>query len=143
MLRKELEIVRFLLSCTFYSNESFLLIIFTPPTTPRGSNHEWHISNLCFYIEKLFLHPPTDILDIKHFWPCLAQHLCAAARGKWITSCDIYHSRPMNDTFGCSLKTFLFSFAFQYQKQGKDVEKVKQRLAEIANYVDKVKFNYN
>lgn len=28
---------------------------------------------------------------------------------------------------------------FQYQKQGKDVEKVKQRLAEIANYVDKVK----
>lgn len=27
---------------------------------------------------------------------------------------------------------------FQYQKQGKDLEKVKQRLAEIANYVDKV-----
>ena len=27
----------------------------------------------------------------------------------------------------------------QFQKQGKDVEKVKQRLAEIANYVDKVK----
>uniref|UniRef100_A0A7N6B888 ADAM metallopeptidase domain 12 n=1 Tax=Anabas testudineus TaxID=64144 RepID=A0A7N6B888_ANATE len=26
---------------------------------------------------------------------------------------------------------------FQYQKQGKDLEKVKQRLAEIANYVDK------
>lgn len=31
---------------------------------------------------------------------------------------------------------FLF---FQFQKQGRDVEKVKQRLAEIANYVDKVK----
>uniref|UniRef100_A0A673IHV0 ADAM metallopeptidase domain 12 n=1 Tax=Sinocyclocheilus rhinocerous TaxID=307959 RepID=A0A673IHV0_9TELE len=45
--------------------------------------------------------------------------------------------RPMNGTFSCSLKTFLSSFAFQYQKQGKDVEKVKQRLAEIANYVDK------
>lgn len=28
----------------------------------------------------------------------------------------------------------------QFQKQGKDVEKVKQRLAEIANYVDKVKY---
>uniref|UniRef100_A0A8C1W6T5 ADAM metallopeptidase domain 12 n=1 Tax=Cyprinus carpio TaxID=7962 RepID=A0A8C1W6T5_CYPCA len=27
----------------------------------------------------------------------------------------------------------------EYQKQGKDVEKVKQRLAEIANYVDKLK----
>lgn len=26
----------------------------------------------------------------------------------------------------------------QFQKQGKDLEKVKQRLAEIANYVDKV-----
>ena len=26
----------------------------------------------------------------------------------------------------------------QFQKQGKDVERVKQRLAEIANYVDKV-----
>lgn len=31
---------------------------------------------------------------------------------------------------------------FQYQKQGKDVEKVKQRLAEIANYVDKVNQSY-
>lgn len=31
------------------------------------------------------------------------------------------------------------SFCFQFQKQGRDVEKVKQRLAEIANYVDKVK----
>lgn len=27
----------------------------------------------------------------------------------------------------------------QFQKQGKDMEKVKQRLAEIANYVDKVR----
>lgn len=34
--------------------------------------------------------------------------------------------------------TFVFSFPLQFQKQGKDVEKVKQRLAEIANYVDKV-----
>uniref|UniRef100_A0A8B9KDU6 Peptidase M12B domain-containing protein n=1 Tax=Astyanax mexicanus TaxID=7994 RepID=A0A8B9KDU6_ASTMX len=32
---------------------------------------------------------------------------------------------------------FSVSLCFQYQKQGKDVEKVKQRLAEIANYVDK------
>lgn len=31
------------------------------------------------------------------------------------------------------------SFCSQFQKQGRDVEKVKQRLAEIANYVDKVK----
>lgn len=31
-------------------------------------------------------------------------------------------------------------FCFQFQKQGKDLEKVKQRLAEIANYVDKVKY---
>lgn len=30
-------------------------------------------------------------------------------------------------------------FFFQFQKHGRDVEKVKQRLAEIANYVDKVK----
>lgn len=30
-------------------------------------------------------------------------------------------------------------FCFQFQKQGKDLEKVKQRLVEIANYVDKVK----
>uniref|UniRef100_A0A8C1W5A8 ADAM metallopeptidase domain 12 n=1 Tax=Cyprinus carpio TaxID=7962 RepID=A0A8C1W5A8_CYPCA len=45
--------------------------------------------------------------------------------------------RPVNGTFGCSLKTFLSFYIFQYQKQGKDVEKVKQRLAEIANYVDK------
>uniref|UniRef100_A0A8C1W3Y4 ADAM metallopeptidase domain 12 n=1 Tax=Cyprinus carpio TaxID=7962 RepID=A0A8C1W3Y4_CYPCA len=43
----------------------------------------------------------------------------------------------VNGTFGCSLKTFLSFYIFQYQKQGKDVEKVKQRLAEIANYVDK------
>lgn len=49
----------------------------------------------------------------------------------------------MNDTSGCSLKTFLSCFAFQYQKQGKDVEKVKQRLAEIANYVDKVYLEIN
>lgn len=34
--------------------------------------------------------------------------------------------------------TFVFSITLQFQKQGKDVEKVKQRLAEIANYVDKV-----
>lgn len=32
-----------------------------------------------------------------------------------------------------------FFFFFQFQKQGRDLEKVKQRLAEIANYVDKVK----
>lgn len=31
-------------------------------------------------------------------------------------------------------------FCSQFQKQGGDVEKVKQRLAEIANYVDKVKY---
>lgn len=31
----------------------------------------------------------------------------------------------------------------QFQKQGKDMEKVKQRLAEIANYVDKVKNQIN
>jgi hypothetical protein len=30
-------------------------------------------------------------------------------------------------------------FCAQFQKQGKDVERVKQRLAEIANYVDKVR----
>lgn len=96
------------------------------------SNPGWHISS------RVLLFCKTDSLDIKNCWLCLAQHLCAAARGKCITSCDIYRSRPMNGTFGCSLKTFLSSFAFQYQKQGKDVEKVKQRLAEIANYVDKV-----
>lgn len=33
----------------------------------------------------------------------------------------------------------LFADVVQFQKQGKDIEKVKQRLAEIANYVDKVK----
>lgn len=33
-----------------------------------------------------------------------------------------------------------FDFCSQFQKQGGDVEKVKQRLAEIANYVDKVKY---
>lgn len=31
----------------------------------------------------------------------------------------------------------------QFQKQGKDMEKVKQRLAEIANYVDKVTIECN
>lgn len=49
--------------------------------------------------------------------------------------------RHSTATFGCSLKTFSLFFSlvtFQYQKQGKDLEKVKQRLAEIANYVDKV-----
>lgn len=35
--------------------------------------------------------------------------------------------------------TDYFQFCSQFQKQGGDVEKVKQRLAEIANYVDKVK----
>lgn len=30
------------------------------------------------------------------------------------------------------------SLFFQYHKHGKDIEKVKQRMAEIANYVDKV-----
>ena len=30
-------------------------------------------------------------------------------------------------------------FCVQFQKQGKDVERVKQRLVEIANYVDKVR----
>lgn len=33
-----------------------------------------------------------------------------------------------------------FEFCSQFQKQGGDVEKVKQRLVEIANYVDKVKY---
>lgn len=49
--------------------------------------------------------------------------------------------RHSTATFSCSLKTFSLFFSlvtFQYQKQGKDLEKVKQRLAEIANYVDKV-----
>lgn len=32
----------------------------------------------------------------------------------------------------------LFAAVVQFQKHGKDMEKVKQRLAEIANYVDKV-----
>lgn len=32
----------------------------------------------------------------------------------------------------------LLGHVVQFQKQGKDMEKVKQRLAEIANYVDKV-----
>lgn len=31
-----------------------------------------------------------------------------------------------------------YSTVYQFQKQGKDMERVKQRLAEIANYVDKV-----
>lgn len=35
--------------------------------------------------------------------------------------------------------TDYMQFCFQFQKQGKDLEKVKQRLVEIANYVDKVK----
>lgn len=33
---------------------------------------------------------------------------------------------------------FRIGCAVQFQKQGKDMERVKQRLAEIANYVDKV-----
>ena len=42
------------------------------------------------------------------------------------------------------LSLFLFNtantmFCAQFQKQGKDVERVKQRLAEIANYVDKLR----
>lgn len=36
------------------------------------------------------------------------------------------------------LRFILPAAAVQFQKQGKDMEKVKQRLAEIANYVDKV-----
>lgn len=41
-------------------------------------------------------------------------------------------------TFFFSLCFILMKVLFQFQKQGKDMEKVKQRLAEIANYVDKV-----
>lgn len=37
-----------------------------------------------------------------------------------------------------SLTSFSSFVWCQFQKQGKDAEKVKQRLAEIANYVDKV-----
>lgn len=40
--------------------------------------------------------------------------------------------------FSISLISLMYFFPYQFQKQGKDVEKVKQRLAEIANYVDKV-----
>lgn len=36
------------------------------------------------------------------------------------------------------LALFCLACVVQFQKQGKDMEKVKQRLAEIANYVDKV-----
>lgn len=39
----------------------------------------------------------------------------------------------------CNFFHWLHAFCFQFQKQGKDLEKVKQRLVEIANYVDKVK----
>lgn len=39
----------------------------------------------------------------------------------------------------CSPCLILSAALVQFQKQGKDMEKVKQRLAEIANYVDKVK----
>lgn len=38
----------------------------------------------------------------------------------------------------CSPCFILSAVLVQFQKQGKDMEKVKQRLAEIANYVDKV-----
>lgn len=38
----------------------------------------------------------------------------------------------------CSPCLLLSAAVAQFQKQGKDMEKVKQRLAEIANYVDKV-----
>lgn len=38
----------------------------------------------------------------------------------------------------CSPRFILSAAVVQFQKQGKDMEKVKQRLAEIANYVDKV-----
>lgn len=39
---------------------------------------------------------------------------------------------------GVSPFVLLAAAVVQFQKQGKDMEKVKQRLAEIANYVDKV-----
>lgn len=48
----------------------------------------------------------------------------------------IKHSRGWITSFS---PCFTLSAAgVQFQKQGKDMEKVKQRLAEIANYVDKV-----
>lgn len=59
------------------------------------------------------------------------------------------HSSPLRVMHGCfsrllkctnSSHWLLWIFYSQFQKQGSDVEKVKQRLAEIANYVDKVKY---
>lgn len=52
-----------------------------------------------------------------------------------IFSGDSYSKRRI--TF-CSPCFILSAAGVQFQKQGKDMEKVKQRLAEIANYVDKV-----
>ncbi len=74
-------------------------------------------------------------MDFKHCWSCLAQH-------PWKVNYLMWHLPQSANERHIWLQfkdLFLSSFAFQYQKQGKDVEKVKQRLAEIANYVDKVK----
>uniref|UniRef100_A0A8C7Z0P1 ADAM metallopeptidase domain 12 n=1 Tax=Oryzias sinensis TaxID=183150 RepID=A0A8C7Z0P1_9TELE len=48
-----------------------------------------------------------------------------------LSTCDYQHLSSF------SVFNFLPSSCVQFQKQGKDMEKVKQRLAEIANYVDK------
>uniref|UniRef100_A0A7N6AJA3 ADAM metallopeptidase domain 12 n=1 Tax=Anabas testudineus TaxID=64144 RepID=A0A7N6AJA3_ANATE len=46
------------------------------------------------------------------------------------------HIKSPFQSFHARVRLVLYIFLF-YQKQGKDLEKVKQRLAEIANYVDK------
>ncbi len=48
---------------------------------------------------------------------------------------DNKHSRGRITSSACITPS---TVVVQFQKQGKDIEKVKQRLAEIANYVDKV-----
>lgn len=82
----------------FTAIKAFILIIVAQTSTPKGSNHEWHISNLCFYFVKPFLHPLTDILDTSntsgHVWLNICvplpvenglRHVTFTTVGQWMT----------------------------------------------------------
>lgn len=98
--------------------------------------HSW--STVIYFIQKVFLTVRTSD-SAGHVWLNICAGLLVVENGwRHVTFSTFRH---LTATFGCSLKIyslFLSLVTFQYQKQGKDLEKVKQRLAEIANYVDKV-----
>uniref|UniRef100_I3KGA8 ADAM metallopeptidase domain 12 n=1 Tax=Oreochromis niloticus TaxID=8128 RepID=I3KGA8_ORENI len=83
------------------------------------------------------LEPCADRSDGTH-WIYTAEHLNFAPGTCGHDFNTTYSSAHTDGTFKRAALCFILSTCIvQFQKQGKDMDKVKQRLAEIANYVDK------